>query len=91
LESKQEGSGKLSVFLKHWMEQRVYRRCDRFIVLSKAFGEILHQEYQVPWSKIHVIPGGVDLSRFQINRSRPEARTQIDWPKIARFYLQRVA
>jgi glycosyltransferase involved in cell wall biosynthesis len=81
LESKQEGAGKLSVFLKHWMEQRVYRRCDRFIVLSKAFGEILHQEYQVPWSKIHVIPGGVDLSRFQINRSRPEARTQIDWPE----------
>jgi glycosyltransferase involved in cell wall biosynthesis len=81
LESKQEGSGKLSVFLKHWMEQRVYRRCDRFIVLSKAFGEILHQEYQVPWSKIHVIPGGVDISRFQINRSRPEARRQIDWPQ----------
>ena len=81
LESKQEGSGKLSVFLKHWVEDRVYDRCDRFIVLSKAFGDILHQEYQIPWHKIHVIPGGVDLSRFQINRSRPEARSQIDWPQ----------
>lgn len=81
LESKQEGSGKLSVFLKHWIEQRVYRRCDRFIVLSKAFGDILHQEYQVPWSKIHVIPGGVDVSRFQINLSRPEARSQLNWPQ----------
>ncbi|MGL5061835.1 MAG: glycosyltransferase family 4 protein [Microcoleus sp.] len=81
LESKQEGAGKLSVFLKHWIEQRVYCRCDRFIVLSKAFGNILHQEYQVPWSKIYVIPGGVDLSRFQIDRSRQEARTQIDWPQ----------
>ncbi|XZN91546.1 MAG: glycosyltransferase family 4 protein [Microcoleus sp.] len=81
LESKQEGAGKLSVFLKHWVEERVYHRCDRFIVLSKAFGDILHQEYQVPWSKIHVIPGGVDLSRFQIDRSRPEARTQIYWPQ----------
>lgn len=81
LESKQEGSGKLSVFLKHWVEDRVYRRCDRFIVLSKAFGDILHQEYQIPWNKIHVIPGGVDLSRFQINRSRPEARSQMDWPQ----------
>jgi glycosyltransferase involved in cell wall biosynthesis len=81
LESKQEGSGKLSVFLKHWIEDRVYHRCDRFIVLSKAFGDILHQEYQVPWSKIHVIPGGVDLSRFQINRSRPVARTQLNWPQ----------
>ena len=81
LESKQEGSGKLSVFLKHWVEDRVYHRCDRFIVLSKAFGDILHQEYQVPWSKIHVIPGGVDLSRFQLNRSRLEARTQLNWPQ----------
>lgn len=80
LESKQEGSGKLSVFLKHWVEDRVYDRCDRFIVLSKAFGEILHEEYQIPWSKIHVIPGGVDLSRFQLDRSRPEARSQLNWP-----------
>ena len=81
LESKQEGSGKLSVFLKHWVEDRVYHRCDRFIVLSKAFGDILHQEYQIPWHKIHVIPGGVDLSRFQLNRSRPEARSQLNWPQ----------
>ena len=81
LESKQEGAGKLSVFLKHWIEDRVYRRCDRFIVLSKAFGDILHQEYQVPWHKIHVIPGGVDLLRFQFNRSRQQARTQMDWPE----------
>lgn len=81
LESKQEGSGKLSVFLKHWVEDRVYHRCDRFIVLSKAFGDILHQEYQVPWSKIHVIPGGVDLSRFQFDRSRPVARTLLNWPQ----------
>lgn len=81
LESKQEGSGKLSVFLKHWIEDRVYHRCDRFIVLSQAFGDILHQEYQVPWHKIHVIPGGVDLSRFQLNRSRAEARSQLNWPQ----------
>jgi len=82
LESKQEGAGELSVFLKKWMvEKQVYRRCDRFIVLSKAFGNILHQEYQVPWSKIHIIPGGVDLSRFQPNLSRQEARTQLNWPQ----------
>lgn len=82
LESKQEETGRLSVFLKKWIvEQRVYRRCDRFIVLSKAFGNILHQEYQVPWSKIHLIPGGVDLTRFQPNLSRQEARTQLNWPQ----------
>ena len=82
LESKQEGASKLGVFLKHWLvEKRVYDRCDRFIVLSKAFGTILHQEYQVPWRKIHIIPGGVDLTRFQPNLSRQEARTQLNWPQ----------
>lgn len=81
LESQGEGTNKLSVFLKHWMEQRVYRRCDRFIVLSKAFGNLLHQEYQVPWDKIHIIPGGVDLTRFQPSLSRQEARAQLNWPE----------
>ncbi len=79
LESEREGANKLGVFVKHWMEQRVYRRCDRFIVLSKAFGNILHQQYQVPWSKIHVIPGGVDTNRFQLNLSRQQAREQLNW------------
>ncbi len=81
LESKQEGASRLSVFVKRWFEQRVYARSDRFIVLSKAFGEILHQDFQVPWHKIHIIPGGVDLTRFQPNLSRQEARTQLKWPQ----------
>jgi glycosyltransferase involved in cell wall biosynthesis len=72
---------KFSIFLKHWLvEKRTYKRCDRFIVLSKAFGQILHQEYQVPWNKIHIIPGGVDISKFQINLSVSEARQQLGWP-----------
>ncbi len=82
LESKDEGASKLSVLLKQWMvEKKVYRRCDRFIVLSKAFGTILNQHYKVPWDKIHVIPGGVDLARFQPNLSRQQAREQLGWPQ----------
>jgi glycosyltransferase involved in cell wall biosynthesis len=81
LESKQEGVSQLGVWLKHWMvEKKVYSRCDRFIVLSKAFGNILNQQYQVHESKIHVIPGGVDLTRFQSNLSRHVAREQLNWP-----------
>lgn len=79
LESDREGHNKLSVWIKHWIEQQVYNRCDRFIVLSKAFGTILHQHYQVPWGKIHIIPGGVDTNRFQSNLSRQQAREQLNW------------
>lgn len=78
-ESEREGSSKLGVLAKKWIEQAVYHRCDRFIVLSKAFGEILHQEYQVPWEKIHVIPGGVDIQRFQVNLTRQQARATLNW------------
>ncbi|WP_017316816.1 glycosyltransferase family 4 protein [Mastigocladopsis repens] len=73
---------KLSVFLKaKLIEQRTYNHCDRLIVLSKAFGNILHKQYQVPWHKIHIIPGGVDVNRFQPNLSPQEARAKLDWPQ----------
>jgi glycosyltransferase involved in cell wall biosynthesis len=80
LESEQEKSSRLNVLIKFWIEKWVYGRCDRFIVLSNAFGKILHETYQVPWSKIHVIPGGVNTNRFQCNLSRKEARNRLDWP-----------
>jgi glycosyltransferase involved in cell wall biosynthesis len=80
MESAREGQVGLNVRLKQWMEQQVYRRCDRFIVLSQAFGTILHQTYGIPWNKIHLIPGGVNTSQFQANLSRQEARTQLGWP-----------
>jgi glycosyltransferase involved in cell wall biosynthesis len=81
LESKREGSSKLGVLAKHWLERLVYRRCDRFIVLSQAFGTLLHQEYKVPWHKIHIIPGGVDTRRFQPDLPRQLARAQLNWPQ----------
>ena len=80
LESQKEGSSQMNVLVKRWMERLVYRRCDRFIVLSKAFGAILHQDYGVPWEKIHIIPGGVDTTYFRPNLSRQEARAQLNWP-----------
>jgi glycosyltransferase involved in cell wall biosynthesis len=79
LESEQEGTSRLSVLLKYWVEQQVFQRCDRFIVLSKSFGKILHQHYQIPWNKIHIIPGGVNLAQFQPNLSRGQAREQLGW------------
>jgi glycosyltransferase involved in cell wall biosynthesis len=80
LESRQEGEKPWSVAFKWWVEQRVYRRCDRFIVLSNAFGKILHEHYQIPLDKIYVIPGGVDTRRFQMDLSREQARQALGWP-----------
>lgn len=80
LESEREGYNRPSVLVKQWMEQQVYNRCDRFIVLSKAFGTVLHQSYTIPWSRINIIPGGVDTARFCPNLSCQQARQQLNWP-----------
>ncbi|GAB4462004.1 MAG: glycosyltransferase family 4 protein [Elainellaceae cyanobacterium] len=80
LESRQEGASKLSVALKQWVEQRVFARCDRFLVLSKAFGTILHESYGIPWNLIHIVPGGVDTHRFAPTLSRSAAREALGWP-----------
>jgi len=79
LESQQEGESKIAVQFKHWVEQRVFQRCDRFIVLSKAFGEILHREYRIPWEQISTIPGGVDIQHFQQTLTRQQAREKLQW------------
>jgi len=73
-ESAQEGQSSWGIAIKQWMEQQVYQRCDRFIVLSKAFGEILHREYRIPWEQIFIIPGGVDIQHFQPTLTRQQAR-----------------
>lgn len=79
-ESQEEGLDNITALVKKTLvEKRTYKRCDRFIVLSKAFGNILHQKYQIPWEKIHVIPGGVDINRFKPDLSITEARTKLGW------------
>ncbi|MGL6342004.1 MAG: glycosyltransferase family 4 protein, partial [Waterburya sp.] len=79
IESDVEASKNLAVKAKKWLETRTYRRSQHFIVLSQTFRNVLHQEYQVPLEKISVIPGGVDIDRFNINLSSTEARTQLHW------------
>jgi glycosyltransferase involved in cell wall biosynthesis len=80
LEGKEEGEKPWNVAFKQWIEQRVYSRCDRFIVLSHAFGSILQREYGIPEEKIHIIPGGVDIERFQANLTRQQARQAMSFP-----------
>ena len=66
--------------LKADVEQMVYRRADACIVLSSAFGRILHDAFGVPWERVHIIPGGVDCARFAIDASRAECRARLGWP-----------
>jgi glycosyltransferase involved in cell wall biosynthesis len=79
-ESQQENVGQMAAFyVQQMIEKKVYSQCDRFIVLSEAFGRILHQQYGIAADKINVIPGGVDINHFQTNLTRQQARSQLGW------------
>ncbi len=79
LESRAEGHGPISVALRKTLEARVYRRASACIVLTRAFADLLHVEFGIPRARIHVIPGGADLSRFAALPAREDARRRLGW------------
>jgi glycosyltransferase involved in cell wall biosynthesis len=87
LEGKAEGGNTVAIQLKKWVEQVCYRRAVTFIVLSKAFQEILHREYGVPLGLIHVVPGGVCAEHFDINLSPLQAREILGWQPEAPTFV----
>lgn len=80
LEGQKEGNTLSASKLKWWLEKVVYSKAKRFIVLSEAFQKVLEQNYQINREKIRIIPGGVDLDRFQIQCSTTEARERLNLP-----------
>ncbi len=79
-ESKREGGKLHSVLFKRLLEKTVYRSADRFIVLSKAFRDQLCQGYGVPESRVHIVPGGVEVDKFH-PVDVVEARQRLLWPQ----------
>lgn len=43
---------------------RVMARGDRVVAASDRIAEFMHDRYDVPWTRINVIPASVDLARF---------------------------
>lgn len=79
-ESAREGGKAHAVMLKRMLERSVYHRADRFIVLSNAFRDQLCQGYGIDEAKVHVIPGGVEVDKFQ-PMDNAKAREQLGWPQ----------
>jgi glycosyltransferase involved in cell wall biosynthesis len=87
LESKAEGSGRISVWGKWLVEKIVYSRARGFIVLSEAFRQILHQTYGVPLHKIFIVGGGINTDEFLVQQSVAESRSQLGWAQDRRIIL----
>lgn len=63
------------------LERCVYWSGTRHIVLSRAFGRILAEQYRVREDRIRVVPGCVDVDRFDIGVSRRQARERLGLPQ----------
>ena len=79
LEGNTEGGRGLNTRAKAALERAVYRRGNRFIVLSEAFRDILHRDYGVPLERVRVVAGGVNVGRFATKTTRREARERLGW------------
>ncbi len=79
-ESHVEGADSLGQRAKHYLEQAVYARSSRLIVLSDAFGKILTSRYGIAPERIRVVPGCVNVEQFNLPVTPAEARLRLQLP-----------
>lgn len=75
-----EGQRPMAARVQAGIERAVYRRADRVIVLSRAFGDEVVRRYGVDPALVRVIPGGVNTAAFDNLPSRTAARAALGWP-----------
>jgi glycogen synthase len=80
-EAAAEGESSRSVFFKHAIERATYSTARRFVVLSRAFRDVLVRRYGVREERVDIVPGGVQADIFDTGLSRAEAREKLGWPQ----------
>ena len=81
LESAAEDAPWWNVHAKKVLETFVYRKAKQFIVLSAAFRDVLTDTYGIPSDRISIVPGGVEVSRFDVDLSQHDARRHLQLPE----------
>lgn len=79
-EAEQQGSHPTVVKTKAFVEGCVYKRSDKIITLSRAFQTMLINDFKIPFEKIAIVPGSVDIKRFTVAESKDEARRMLKFP-----------
>ncbi|WP_454825257.1 glycosyltransferase family 4 protein [Paraburkholderia xenovorans] len=80
-ESFPGGGGGWSRAARVALERFVYRSGTRHIVLSQAFGRVLHETYGVREDSIRIVPGCVDVAHFNTRATKREARGRLRLPQ----------
>jgi glycosyltransferase involved in cell wall biosynthesis len=74
LESRAGRGSDSEQMVKEAIERRVYRHGSRTIVLSEAFRGLVCERFGVSPGLVDVVPGGVELDKFQPREDRPALR-----------------
>lgn len=84
--------GKIIYLLKKNIEKFVYKRCDKFIVLSNEFKSILINDYKIKEEKIEILPPTLDIKKFNNCQSKNQLRKkyQIENDKFIIFTARRL-
>lgn len=80
-ESHVEGADSFGQRAKRYLEQSVYARSSRLIVLSDAFGKILTTRYGISPERVRVVPGCVNVDQFNLPITPAEARLKLQLPQ----------
>jgi glycosyltransferase involved in cell wall biosynthesis len=80
LEGRAAGASRATLALRWLQERAVYDRAAMFVVLSESNASVLESSYGISRSRIRVVPGGTDLTRFTPAGTRAEARARLGWP-----------
>ncbi len=80
-ESHVEGADSFGQRAKRYLEQSVYARSSRLIVLSDAFGKILTSRYGISPERVRVVPGCVNVEQFNLPITPAEARLKLQLPQ----------
>ncbi len=79
-ESAQDGAGAMASSARMLVEKTIYLRSARVIVLSKAFAQLAINRYGVDSNKIRIVPGCVDIERFDVGDTQRAARIRLGLP-----------
>ena len=79
-ESLEEGKGRAAAALKLRLVAAGYRRADRVIVLSEAFGRLVTSTFGVAEERVRLVPGSVDTERFALTGPREDSRRALGLP-----------
>ena len=70
----------LNIVVRKWIEKRALTKAEKVIVLSLFTKDKLLRAYGIPPDKMVIIPGGVDLERFQPSADRGGIRKRLNIP-----------